>query len=80
MQALSVKKLRGNFPLVRSELTKGETFLIIYNNMPIAKLTPVECSSDLKDADDKDIQNASISDLGNDFLSLKELKYYLSLK
>ena len=34
MHAISVKELRGQLPLIRSELKKGESFLVIYQSKP----------------------------------------------
>lgn len=79
MHVLSVKKLRENFPFIRNELKKGKTFLIIYKSEPIAQLTPVEDLANLEEANDKDIENAAVSDVDEDFLTPEEIKYYLSL-
>lgn len=46
MHAISVKELREKMPLVRSELKKGESFLIIYKSKPIAQLAPIPKESD----------------------------------
>ena len=82
MVSLSVKELRNNLPFVRGELKKGTTFLIIYQSRPIAKLSPVDDLSDLEEATDEDIELAAMADFNDDdeFLSKKELDYYLSLK
>jgi antitoxin (DNA-binding transcriptional repressor) of toxin-antitoxin stability system len=41
MHAISVKELRQKFPFVRSELAKGESFLIIHKSKPIGQLKPM---------------------------------------
>lgn len=86
MHAISVKELREKFPLVRSELKKGESFLIIHKSKPIAKLQPVNNGGNYEetiDEEDKMIERTAIADLnkalGDDFLSEEEVKYYLSL-
>lgn len=80
MNTLSVKHLRTKFPFVRSQLRKGESFLIIYKSQPIAQLSPIETLSDLKEASDLDIERAAVSDLDDDYLTPEEVRYYLSLK
>ena len=84
MHAISVKELREKFPTVRSELKKGESFLIIYKSKPIAELKPVDDIPKHEEASDEDFESAAITDmnkaLGDDFLSPEEVKYYLSLK
>ena len=80
MQAISIKELRNKFPFVRSQLKKGEEFLVIYQSKPIAKLTPVSKLSDLEEASDADIEQIAIRDMVDDYLTKEEVKYYLSLK
>lgn len=80
MQALSIKELRNKLPLVRSELKKGEEFLIIYQSRPIAKLTPVTDLSDLSEVKDEEIERIALQEIDEDYLTPKELSYYLSLK
>ena len=41
LHAISVKELRQKFPFVQSELSKGESFLLICKSKPIATITPV---------------------------------------
>lgn len=80
MQALSVQHLRKKFPFVRSQLRKGEIFLIIYKSQPIAQLSPVEGLDDSREASDHDIEKAALADLDDDYLIPEEVRYYLSLK
>lgn len=86
MHAISVKELREKMPLVRSELKKGESFLIIYKSKPIAQLAPIPNGNFQQEAseEDKAWEAAAIEDcnkaLGDDCLTEKEVKYYLSLK
>lgn len=83
MHAISVKELRERFPFVRSELKKGESFLIIHKSKPIAELKPVDDIPSGEEATDEDIEQASIIDINtenDDFLTEEQVKYYLSLK
>lgn len=80
MYSISVKDLRNKLPLVRSELKKGSSFLIIYKSKPIAKLTPVDDLESLDEVTDEEIEAVSLADFEGDFLSKEELNYYLSLK
>ena len=80
MPSISVKELREKLPLVRSELKKGTTFLIIYQSKPIAKLTPVDDIPEGIEAGDLEWQKATLDGWQDEPLSKKELKYYLSLK
>lgn len=89
MQAISVKELRQKFPFVRSELAKGESFLIIHKSKPIAELRPTgngNGNGSIKienEATDEMLEAAAIEDmnkaLGDDCLTEEEVKYYLSL-
>ena len=78
MNFISVKELRQKLPFVRNKLKAGETFLIIFQSKPIAKLTPF----DLEEATDEDIEMAAIADFNeeDEDISDEELNYYLSLK
>lgn len=82
MHALSVKELRSMLPVVRSELKKGQSFLIIYKSKPIATLKPVDGLPSIEELNDVDVEEGALADFGDDedFLSPAELKYYLSLK
>ena len=80
MPSISVKELRENLPLVRSELKKGKTFLIIYQSKPIAKLSPVDDIPEGIEASDEEWEKTSLDEWQDPPLSKKELKYYLSLK
>lgn len=86
MHAISIKELREKMPLVRSELKKGTSFLIICKSKPIAQLTPIpngDFQQEISD-EDKAWEAAGIEDcnkaLGDDYLTEEEVKYYLSLK
>lgn len=85
MHAISVKYLRNKLPFVRSRLKKGDSFLIIYNSAPIAKLIPangeVTFSQDIEEASDEDWQNASLKDMCDDLdePSKEEIAYYKSI-
>ncbi|MEK7524720.1 MAG: hypothetical protein AAB588_06885 [Patescibacteria group bacterium] len=82
MHAISVKELREKFPTVRSELKKGESFLIIYKSKPIAELKPVDDIPQHEEASDKEIEQTAASDWMKEYppLSKEEVDYYLSLK
>jgi len=66
--------------MVRSELKKGTSFLIIYQSKPIAKLTPVDDIIEGKEATDGDLEKAALDDWDDEPLSKEELDYYLALK
>lgn len=84
VKTISVKELRTNFPQVRIGLSKGITYLVIYQSKPIGQLRPVD-PEDLKiqEATDEEVEQASVNDVaqnpGED-LTEEELKYYMSLK
>ncbi len=82
MHALSVKELRSMLPLVRSELKKGTSFLIIYKSKPIATLKPVDDLPENEELNDADVEVASLNDFtdDDDYLTPDEMSYYLSLK
>lgn len=80
MPSISVKDLREKLPLVRSELKKGTTFLIIYQSKPIAKLTPLDAQSIDAESSDAEWEQASVDAWEEEPLSAEELNYYLSLK
>ncbi len=82
MHALSVKELRSMLPVVRSELKKGQSFLIIYKSKPIATLKPVAGLPSVEELNDDEVETAALQDFSDDddFLTPQELKYYLSLK
>ncbi|MBI4256492.1 hypothetical protein HY626_00360 [Candidatus Uhrbacteria bacterium] len=77
MKFISTKELRTDLPAIRMRLAKGEEFFLIHQSKPIAKLTPIET---LEEATDSDIEQAAITDMGNDFLTKEEIAYYLALK
>ncbi|MBU1032568.1 MAG: hypothetical protein ABII13_03035 [Patescibacteria group bacterium] len=80
MHAISVKDLRTQLPFVRSQLKKGEEFLIIYQSQPIARLSPVSDLTHLEEATEQDIERSAIEDMEDDYLTKEEVKYYMSLK
>ena len=86
MQSISTKELRQKMPFVRTELAKGESFLIIYRSQPIGTLTPID-KNDLPwekteegkmwiKAQDDDIRRNTDPD---EYLSKEEYDYYMSL-
>ena len=84
MQTLSVKNLRENFPKVRKQLIKGESIILIYQHIPFAKLTPIKNFTininEENELTDKEIETTAINDMDDDYLTKKEIDYYLSLK
>lgn len=87
MYAISIKYLREKMPLIRSELKKGTTFLVIHKSEPIAKLIPADREVEKEDADweeatEEEMERASLEDLRKnlgDDLTQEEIDYYLSL-
>jgi hypothetical protein len=80
MLTISTKELRNNFPIVLAKLAQGKTFLLIHRSHPVAEIKKPETIFSFDEATEKDIETASVQDVGEDFLSKKELDYYLSLK
>ena len=82
MHAISVKELRDKFPLVRSELKKGESFLLIHKSKPIAELKPL---NDIPPYDEEgtleDVEKTAAADWGRMYppLTKEEDNYYMSL-
>lgn len=89
MHAISVKELRQKFPFVRSELAKGESFLIIHKSKPIAQLKPMNngnSNGNLTISDEEkemmeDLQNAATEDINKYIppITKEEYDYYMSL-
>jgi antitoxin (DNA-binding transcriptional repressor) of toxin-antitoxin stability system len=88
MHAISVKELRQRFPFVQSELKKGESFLLICKSKPIAEIKPIQENGNSKfelvpDEEMQMFEKAALEDmnnaLGDDYLTQKEIDYYLSL-
>lgn len=77
MKFISTKELRTSLPTIRRHLARGQEYFLIFQSKPIAKLIPVD---GLEEASDRDIEEAAIHDMGNDFLTKKEVAYYLALK
>ncbi|MBI2634497.1 hypothetical protein HYW82_02400 [Candidatus Peregrinibacteria bacterium] len=80
MIAMSVKDLRKKFPVVRSQLKKGESFLIIHKSKPIASLSPVDDSSDLAEVIDHESEAVALEDFDDEYLSKEEIAHYFALK
>lgn len=80
MNAISVKELRGKMPVVRSQLKKGESFLIIHKSKPIASLSPVDDLSDLAEVVDTEFEAVTVEDFDDECLSREEIDHYLALK
>ena len=78
---ISVKELRTKLPFVREQLAKGQTFMVIYQSVPIAELKPIQKTEYFKEATDKEWEEAALEDWGNAAppLSKEELDYYMSL-
>ena len=82
MKSISTKELRQKMPLIRNELAKGESFLIIYRSQPIGTLTPID-KNDLpwgKTEEGKMWDKAQMKDLDNadiPYLTKKQVDYYL---
>lgn len=86
MHAISVKELRQKFPFVRSELSKGVSFLVIHKSRPIATLKPINGEDDLSPEidDDKELmeemQNAAAEEWSKlPPITKAEHDYYMSL-
>jgi len=79
MIAISTKQLRQNFPNVLAKLKLNKRFLLIHKSIPVAEIQPVENITTFEQATAEDIETASAKDLGDDYLTKKELNYYLSL-
>ncbi len=77
MKFISTKELRTSLPAIRKQLARGQEFFLIFQSKPIARLVPVD---GLKEASDSDIEEATIQDMGDDFLTKEEISYYLALK
>ncbi len=77
MKFISTKELRNTLPHIRKSLSQGEEFLLIFQSKPVAKLVPVNDS--LGNENEIDVEQAALQDLEDDYLSKKELTYYMSL-
>jgi hypothetical protein len=84
VKTISVKELRTNFPQVRIGLSKGITYLVIYQSKPIGQLKPVDPDNlKIHEATDQEVEQAAVNDIAQDSeedLTEEELKYYMSLK
>jgi len=86
MQAISTKELRQKLPMVRSELAKGESFLIVHHNIPIGKILPLEDSGlpwhQTEEGQlwmqTQDEDSAKTTD-PDEYLTKEEYEYYISL-
>jgi len=79
MITISTKELRNSFPTVLEQISHGEKFLLIHRSQPVAEISKPQNIKTFKEASEKDIEKASSHDISEDFLSQKELDYYLSL-
>lgn len=86
MHVISVKQLRTQFPLIRSELKKGESFLVIHKSKPIAQLKPVNVENNKIEIEDEkelldDLQKATAEDWNRSIppITKEEHDYYMSL-
>ena len=77
MKFISTKELRTTLPSIRKQLASGQEFFLIHQSKPIAKLTPID---GLEEATDEEIEQSAIKDMRGDFLTKKEVAYYLALK
>jgi antitoxin (DNA-binding transcriptional repressor) of toxin-antitoxin stability system len=80
MLTISTKELRNNFSSVLDVLARGETLLLIHRSHPVAELKKPQGIFSFSEATEKDIEQASLRDMGEDFLSHDELEYYLALQ
>lgn len=85
MYAISTKYLREKLPLIRSELKKGTTFLVIHKSEPIAKLIPagreIKDEQDWEEATEEEMQQAAADDINKELgkPSAEEIAYYKNL-
>lgn len=91
MHVISVKELREKFPVIRSELKKGKSFLIIYKSKPIAELKPLKNGNRFNVVEEMDEEirmweeagvddtNKYLESIGDKGLTEEEIKYYMSL-
>ncbi len=79
MIAISTKQLRTNFPSVIEQLKKGVSFMLIHKSVPVAEIRKPQTIHNFEEATDKNIEESSMVDVSDDFLSKEELNYYLSL-
>jgi antitoxin (DNA-binding transcriptional repressor) of toxin-antitoxin stability system len=78
MKFISTKELRTSLPSIRKRLAKGEEFYLIHQSKPVARIIPLT-KNERDEVTFEDIERLAIKDLGNDFLTKKEVVYYLSL-
>ncbi|MBT6068768.1 hypothetical protein HOG48_03360 [Candidatus Peregrinibacteria bacterium] len=78
---ISVKELRSKLPFVRKQLAKGQSFMIIYQSIPIAELKPIQKTNYFKEATDKEWEETSLKDIWDDLgeVSAEEYEYYENL-
>jgi antitoxin (DNA-binding transcriptional repressor) of toxin-antitoxin stability system len=80
MKFISTKGLRNTLPNIRRQLARGQEYLLIHQSKPIAKISPVQDSdNEPMQAILEDFQQASMTDMDDDFLTKDEVDYYLSL-
>lgn len=80
MIAISTKEFRLHLPDVLQQVQQGAQFLLIYNSVPVAEISKPKSIKTFVEASDRDIEEASLTDISEEFLNEKELNYYLSLK
>ena len=79
MITTSTQYLRKNFSNIIEKINQGEVVLLIHKSVIVAEIRKPRIIKSIE-ATDKDIKDSSLKDLSNDFLSEKEMEYYLSLK
>lgn len=77
MKFISTKELRASLPAIRKQLARGQEYFLIFQSRPVAKLIPID---GLEEASDGDVEKAAALDIDSDFLTQKEIAYYLALK
>ena len=76
MKFISTKELRTSLPVIRRGLSNGEDFFVIFQSKLIARLSPVD---QIHEVSDSHVERAALADASDEYLSKKELNYYLSL-
>lgn len=81
---ISAKEFRMKMPFIWKQVQKGQSFMVIHQSTPIAKLIPVDLDKDLQilpEATDQEVQDAAMYDLSQqlDDMSDEEYEYYENL-
>ena len=79
MITVSTKDFRQNLQLILDKIASGEEILWIHRSSPVAEIKKPRNFKTFSEATEKDLEIASVQDVSQDFLSQKELDYYLSL-